>query len=596
MTRPLFNVEVPEWPRKMATIASSTPNGHSSEKKRRKDKSHKSHKKRAREDDDPAELDERTHKKPKSSASKSNADLPQSLKSSPTSQTDVKATKISGKKSFLSAEYVVDSDSSPAPPDPEQSVARVAKNVDVPKKTKDKMPKNRTETERAAQKLETMATDTENKAKKTKEKNKSTIADVRSVERPSVAQSKEAVKPKKKHDKEHKSKKDKYGRKESHRDGNDATHAAANGIEKEKKSKKHRSRDQEGQADAIQTATEEQLKEGKKKEREKKKSRNNSPPSRTNVEPETMDIDSFPNQTWPAPSGTYQPAHTPRHVTFPLYTQDVCLYVPLYPIGWDQPVTAAAKQHLTPLLNRYVPLFKGVLLAFRNVALCDEPTRRSASTDDTQTVILTSVDEAAVGFVYVCAELDLFQPERGAWMEGAINLQNEGHIGVVCWKRFNASIEASRLPPGYRYIQSESPEAASYPDEADDTISYLGTNDLGLVHQIHATGFWVDAAGTKLKGRLRFRILNYDVGVTEGNAYLSLEGTMLDDEGEKALAAKAAEETQRLKDTKGITRHAMRQVPEFSLTSFGDEEVEETPDNRKVTQSSRVGSEELTSA
>jgi DNA-directed RNA polymerase I subunit RPA43 len=296
-------------------------------------------------------------------------------------------------------------------------------------------------------------------------------------------------------------------------------------------------------------------------------------------------------------------------------------------------VTAAAQQHLEPLLNRYVPSFGGVLLAYRNVVIGDHAARKGEgiAADDDSECLAAVVDEYATGFVYVTAEVDLFVPRRGAWMEGVINLQNEGHVGLVCWGRFNASIEASRLPAGYRWIEfgsreSQQYEAARDPFDSDndeddnsnnnsdydhDSVKNQtrlgngggvaaagdGEQDDADVQQMHTTGFWVDANRRKLRGKLRFRIRAYDVGVSGEHAFLSIEGTMLDDAGERALAAAAAERARSLKERRGITRAALRQVAEFSVTRFAREVEDETAPvpvpSRPVSRlASRAGSEQ----
>ncbi|KZL74449.1 dna-dependent rna polymerase i subunit a43 [Colletotrichum incanum] len=292
---------------------------------------------------------------------------------------------------------------------------------------------------------------------------------------------------------------------------------------------------------------------------------------------DAMDVDS-PAKTKATPR-VHQPPDAPSKPQFPFFTQTVSLYLPLYPIGWDTPCTAAASQHLEPLVNRYVPELKGVLLAFRNVAVSEQPGRRHAATNDGEHCDLVSVDEYAVGFGYVTVDVDLFVPRRGAWMEGSINLENEGHIGVVCWGKFNASIESARLPPEWRWVHAGSAEAASYvADPFDDTASTRTAEDEhGAVRQIHTTGFWVDGSGDKVKGRVRFRIKAFDVGVSGDHGYLSLEGTMLDAAGEKAAIQRDAEQERRRRAGKsgGILAKERRRMPEFSVTKFGVVEDEE---------------------
>ncbi|KAK1997362.1 hypothetical protein LX36DRAFT_578558 [Colletotrichum falcatum] len=302
-----------------------------------------------------------------------------------------------------------------------------------------------------------------------------------------------------------------------------------------------------------------------------------------------MDVDSPANTK--LTSRVHQPPDAPSKPRFPFFTQTVSLYLPIYPVGWDTPCTAAASQHLEPLVNRYVPELKGVLLAFRNVSLSETPGRRHAATSDGEHCDLVSVDEYAVGFGYVTADVDLFVPRRGAWMEGSINLENEGHIGVVCWGKFNASIESSRLPPEWRWVHAGSAEAASYvadPFDGDnnDGDAAAAEDEHGAVRQIHTTGFWVDGNGDKVKGRVRFRVKAFDVGVSGDHGYLSLEGTMLDAAGERAATQRDAEQERRRRAGKsggavGVLSKERRRMPDFSVTRFGAVDDEEDKALRK---------------
>ncbi|KAF6843258.1 RNA polymerase Rpb7-like domain-containing protein [Colletotrichum musicola] len=408
--------------------------------------------------------------------------------------------------------------------------------------------------------------------------------------------------------------------------------ASANGEpspEKKRKHKKDKSRKSIGDADADAVASDaEQPKEKKEKKKKRKSQGPEEPAAEDDAEPATqkkekkkskkakappspspspepttataddenedeeadadaMDVDS-PVKT-KSTSRVHQPPDAPSKPQFPFYTQTVSLYLPIYPAGWDTPCTAAAEQHLEPLVNRYVPELKGVLLAFRNVALSEQPGRRGAATSDGERCDLVSVDEYAVGFGYVTFDADLFVPRRGAWMEGSINLENEGHIGVVCWGKFNASIESARLPPEWRWVHAGSAEAAEYVEdpfaegeeaaEANeaDAEAKAADDEHGAVRQIHTTGFWVGGDGEKVKGRVRFRIKAFDVGVSGDHGYLSLEGTMLGAAGERAAVERDAEQERRRRAGKsgGILSKERRRMPEFSVTKFSVVEDEE---------------------
>ncbi|KAF3353016.1 hypothetical protein VdG1_00488 [Verticillium dahliae VDG1] len=362
-------------------------------------------------------------------------------------------------------------------------------------------------------------------------------------------------------------------------DANDSVAEAEKPTKKSKRLKKSKQEAPADAGDAVQVVADKkkrrmsrsqddedgrsELKASAKKSSSKKKSKKEPTPESSEAEqasesseddeaenPDAMDIDT-PLQANPPKSTSrlHQPLDTPAKPRYPFFTQTVSLFLPIYPIGWAGPCTAAATQHLQPMVNRYVPVLGGVLLGFRNVAVSERPGREDAATSDSDVCKLGAIDEFAVGFGW-----------RGAWMEGSINLESEGHVGVVCWGKFNASIESA-------------PTSAH-----DDTVSnFTAEEQHGAVRQIHATGYWVDEAGQKVKGRVRFRIKAFDVGVSGDHGYLSLEGTMLDAAGEAEARQRDAQQELRRRKGKsgGVLRKERRYVPDFSITKFGEVENEE---------------------
>ncbi|KAL2111538.1 hypothetical protein VUR80DRAFT_9892 [Thermomyces stellatus] len=292
------------------------------------------------------------------------------------------------------------------------------------------------------------------------------------------------------------------------------------------------------------------------------------PPSQPHSS-QRLDSD-FPSAKRTAKLNTSKPSAPPP----PIVMQEVARWVPLWPRGWHQPITAAIEQHLTPKLNRYDGDMGGVLLGYKNVCLNDRPSRKGAATQDSEAVKLLSVNEFAVGFCWLIADLELFLPKRGSWMEGDLILQNQGHIGVVCWDKFNASIEASRLPPKWSWV------AAPEDGLANEDVNM----DLDGNQGATPLGYWVDENGDKVEGKLRFRIKNYDVGLSGDHSFLCIEGTMLDETQENSLREK---ELKLAAGAKGSAkRRPQRVLPEFSMTDLGlDEEAERDKRWRKVPSS-----------
>ncbi|EFY91160.1 DNA-dependent RNA polymerase I subunit A43 [Metarhizium acridum CQMa 102] len=377
-------------------------------------------------------------------------------------------------------------------------------------------------------------------------------------------------------------KKDKKKKDKKHKHRQDAGEEVeeAHKPKAEKKKKKHHKEETETptQVEVKAESGDDELKPEKKDKKKKKKHVevtdeavetviSKKPKSQTQLttfeDPDAMDIDK------PSTS-VYQPPDIPADPLFPFFKQTVSLYEPLYPNGWAQPITSCQYQHLQHLQNKYVPSLRGVLLNYQNVALGPRPGRDGAATDDETPTTVVSQNEYAVGFGWITADVELFVPSRGAWMEGSVNLQTEGHIGVVCYGKFNASVEARRLPPAWKWVSNESPEAHGF----EETASVITADDHGVVRQIHSTGFWVDGNGDRVKGKVRFRIRNFDAGTSGETSYLSLEGTMLDKDSEKKLVKEEARTAQMRRDKKGGRRIERRRAPDFSMTRFVDVQAE----------------------
>lgn len=364
---------------------------------------------------------------------------------------------------------------------------------------------------------------------------------------------------------EKKEKKKKKKSKDSDATATEETTVAGAAEESPKKSKKSKLKTEEHQPEDETPSKKEKKKKSKKSKAETASTDATSEPTAAQEvteerEPDAMDVDTE------APSKPSSKIHAPSDIPpspqFPFYTQTISLYEPLFPPGWAKPISGCESQHLHHLKDRYVPAMHGVLLDYHNIALGEKPGRKGAAKSDESYTTLTTKNEFGGGFGWVTADVKLFVPSRGAWMEGSVNLQTEGHIGVVCFGKFNASIEALRLPKSWTWVPNES-------DNFEETASVVtGAEEHGVVRQLHSTGYWVDADGEKIKGRVRFRIRNFDVGVSGPSTYLSLQGTMLNKEEERALVTAEAKEAQERKEKKGGKWRARRTLPDFSMTKF----------------------------
>lgn len=277
-------------------------------------------------------------------------------------------------------------------------------------------------------------------------------------------------------------------------------------------------------------------------------------------------------------------AFVPDPKQYPFFTQTFSQRIPIWPAAFDEPLTKTAREYLDPMLNRYSPKFKGVLLAYKNVNLSEQPRRvdpKNPPTDNTP-VVLESVECYALPFAWLTADLHLFIPSRGAWMEGVINLQSEGHIGVVCFDKFNASISRRSLPRGWTWVdqpEEEEPEPAAEEDPFVEGQEQPGEGEEGKkaeqVPKLRSSGYWLDRNGEKVTGKIYFRIKNFSSGSTGDYTYLSLQGTMLDDEAERESVAeeKAIERARRMRQSPGGLLYPTMRLPEFSMTRLKDESV-----------------------
>ncbi|KAH6656148.1 hypothetical protein BKA67DRAFT_515200 [Truncatella angustata] len=295
---------------------------------------------------------------------------------------------------------------------------------------------------------------------------------------------------------------------------------------------------------------------------------------------------------------SHQPFGKLPEQPYPFFTQQVSQYLPLYPLGMIDPLDGYADQHLKPLLNHYVPAFEGVLLGYHNVQIGEAPGKGSLTekSENSDEAVLESIDEYAVSFGWLTAKLDLFKPSRGAWMEGSVNMQTEGHLGVVCWGMFNASIEAGRLPNGWRWVSLlGSSRSKGISEEAKLPTPEPAEDDgQDATAQLHTTGYWVDDDNQRVKGSVRFQIKNFEVGVSGDYGYLSIEGTMLDARAEKQRSTDELEKLRRWKLRNGASRKEQKRLPDFAMTKFGMDEEEELEDESKraeVWKGSRPASE-----
>lgn len=271
------------------------------------------------------------------------------------------------------------------------------------------------------------------------------------------------------------------------------------------------------------------------------------------------------------------------------HRQTSSLYLPLPPISQLHPLQGLCAEHLSPLILTYYPPFHGVILSYANVRLSSSP----AGTTSNEDVLARSIDEYAASFIWVTADFLLFRPERGNVLEGWINLQNEGSIGLVCLNFFNASIERKRLPREWGWVSRVGGRShrtntkklnggilSNESEEEEPRTS--GIRDV--------EGQFQDGAGNPVEGLIRFRIKDIETSKSteREHRFLSIEGTMLSERDEKELQEQEAIRVQRRElKRKGRPRKAEHAMS-GALANGDDEEDEEAGEVRKAKLKHRV--------
>lgn len=205
-------------------------------------------------------------------------------------------------------------------------------------------------------------------------------------------------------------------------------------------------------------------------------------------------------------------------ITSPFHIQTSSIYLPLAPISQRQPLEGMCAEHLSPLILTYYPPFSSVILSYSNPRISERPFE-----DDGDQVLLQCVEEYGAAFAWVTADFLLFKPQRGGWLEGHVNLQNEGHLGLVCWNLFNASIEQRRLPKDWKWVSAEVAEG--------ETKALNGKSR----YAEDGMGYFQDGEGNKVEGIVRFRVKDIESSHDRERGFLSVEGTMLDEMEEKEV-------------------------------------------------------------
>ena len=247
-------------------------------------------------------------------------------------------------------------------------------------------------------------------------------------------------------------------------------------------------------------------------------------------------------------SATHAQSETP--LPSPFLFQTASFYLPLSPISLLHPLSGLCAEHLSPLIFKYHQPLQGFVLSYGNIRLAEEPEPAGPNITDTvadRTLVhLTRcVDEYAASYIWVTVDLLIFRPQIDDLVKGWINLRNDGHVGLVCWNFFSASIPRARLPTAWRWSGTlEYRSRSKMRLKADGEISAhggqnTGSEQTGFDQEMMASsqisddpGFYEDEHGYKVEGLLVFRIFDLEVSPSSDRErnHLSIEGSLAEKE------------------------------------------------------------------
>ncbi|KAI9888282.1 MAG: hypothetical protein M1814_000772 [Vezdaea aestivalis] len=191
----------------------------------------------------------------------------------------------------------------------------------------------------------------------------------------------------------------------------------------------------------------------------------------------------------------------------PFHVQTASFHLPISPVGESDILSGVCVEHLSPMVLTFQSEFEAVVLSYSNIRLGEVPRGESGGA--------LVVNESSAWYLWVTADFLLFKPRQGDFIDGQVNLQDRGHLGLVCYNLFNASIEKKRLHSEWTWREQQ------------------GSHD-------GSKGRWEDIDGNKVEGVIRFRVKDVESTDDKEKGFLSLEGTLLGDQEEHELLKREA--------------------------------------------------------
>ena len=250
----------------------------------------------------------------------------------------------------------------------------------------------------------------------------------------------------------------------------------------------------------------------------------------------------------------------------PFYEKTYSLYLPISPISYHYPLSGLCAEHLSPLILKYYPPFHGVVLSYTNVRFTAQ-TQEDLENEMPGPILAISVDEYAASFVWITADFLIFAPKRGNSIEGWINLQNKGNLGLLCLGFFNVHIERKRLPKDWTWVSRTTRSQSAKNHEINRSVYDAESQRGEEQHQSNSVvveeGYFQDGKGKKVEGLVHFWVKDVESsrGLDRENHFFSIKGTMLSAKEERALekdeAAKGDGKVERVSRRRDEEEHSL---------------------------------------
>ncbi|KAK9453537.1 hypothetical protein V1511DRAFT_505006 [Dipodascopsis uninucleata] len=199
---------------------------------------------------------------------------------------------------------------------------------------------------------------------------------------------------------------------------------------------------------------------------------------------------------------------------------ETAMHVSVAPMYALCPLRGIRVQHIDPLTMTYYPEVGGIILGCLDVHIDENDAAKIA-------------DDSPFAYVWITAKFLVWRSNIGDILQGRINVQSSGHIGLLVHDVFNASIVRDRIPANWKFIDihadADSDIGATGETEGEDEEEVsLGEEEDGNMEEAdldstRSLGYWVDEKGKKVEGKLTFVIEN----LHRTTKVFSIEGSLL---------------------------------------------------------------------